>query len=113
MHRFEYQGSLSGYEKYKNIEIRFQNFGNVIFKNTSELRETSSVGSNGQFLITGEFETVCESDNDIVNETDSLSFEIMSEEKLIKKGRFSVVELSRLYDATDYKTTLKLPKIKL
>ena len=113
-HYFLYQGVIKSDNILlkDSLVIRFDNLGDIIFNiQKRRLLETSLVDSLGNYKVYGNFYTVCQSDNNIFNENDSLSFEIVRKGQIIKTGKFCIKKLNRKYTDSNYFTTINLPVI--
>lgn len=56
---------------------------------------------------------MCASDENIFNEIDSLSFEIIIDGQISKTGMFSLKDLNKKYTDSIYLTTIILPEIQI
>ena len=115
-HKFEYHGKIkaSNNTLKDSLIIRFNNLGDIIFKTPKkENRERSTIDNKGQYKVKGDFFTACASDENIFNEIDSLSFEIIIDGQISKTGTFSLKDLNKKYTDSIYLTTIILPEIQI
>lgn len=114
MHNFVYQGRISASDSLLNdsLIIRFDNMGDIIFNiQNRRFSETSIIDNKGHYKVNGDFFTACGSDENIFDEKDSLSYEIIRNGHVTSTGKFCIQKLDRQYNDNEYFTTITLPAI--
>lgn len=115
-HNFVYKGTISANDTLlkDSILIRFENLGNIIFRNRNKVfSEKSAIDSNGNYAVSGHFFAAGGSDENIFDDSDSLSFEVIRNGRVIKTGVFCINNLNRRYTDSARFTTITLPAIQL